>query len=280
MATNGSGNVPQSQPLPGQVPNRAGGHTWEVDDMQRLHRFLCLGSEGGAYYVGEKELGLENAQAILRLIAAGKGVDVVKKVVDFSVEGRAAKQNPILFALALCAREKDPNTKAAAYKALNRVCRIPTHLFSFIEFCEGLSIGTGWGRAHRRAIQHWYNAKEPMALANAVTKYRQRAGWSHLDVFRLAHVKPDNPGVACVCKYVVKGMDACRTEFTGQGDSVPQVLSFLGAVEASKTADEASMVGFIREYKLVREHVPTPLLNSEQVSSGCMVGASYKYMNM
>ncbi len=261
-----SGDVPQSKPLPGQVPNRAGGHTWAVDDMKRLHRFLCLGSEGGAYYVGEKQLGRENAEAILRLIAAGKGVEVVKVVVAFSVEGRAAKQNPTLFVLALCAREKDPDTKTAAYDALNKVCRIPTHLFSFIEFCEGLSVGTGWGRAHRRAIQHWYNSKGAVALANAVTKYRQRGGWSHLDVLRLAHLKPENPGVACVCKYVVKGMDACRTEFAGQGGDIDTVLAFLEAVEAAKTADEATMVSFIREYRLVREHVPTDLLNSERVS--------------
>lgn len=260
-------DVPQSKPLPGQVANRAGGYVWEVDDMKRLRRFLCLGCEGGAYYVGEKELGRENAQAILRLIAAGKGVEVVKEVIEFSVEGRAAKQNPILFALALCARDKDPDTKAAAYKSLRKVCRIPTHLFSFIEFSEGISVGTGWGRAHRRAIQHWYNSKEPMSLANAVTKYRQRGGWSHVDVLRLTHIKPENPGVACVCRYVVKGMDACRTEFAGQGDNVSQVLAFLEAVETAKTADEATMVRFIREYRLVREHVPTTLLNSKHVSS-------------
>ena len=64
-------DVPQSKPLPQTVPNRAGGHTWQVDDMQRLRRFLCLGSEGGTYYIGEKELGRENAEAILRLLAGG-----------------------------------------------------------------------------------------------------------------------------------------------------------------------------------------------------------------
>ena len=58
--------IPQSEPLPGQVPNRAGGFTWEVDDMKRLRRFLCMGSEGGTYYIGEKELGRDNAMAIIK----------------------------------------------------------------------------------------------------------------------------------------------------------------------------------------------------------------------
>ena len=259
--------VPQSKPLPRQVPNSAGGFSWQVDDMKRLKRFLCLGSEKGTYYIGEKKLGKENAEAILRLIAAGRGQEVVGEIVTFSVEGRAAKQNPIIFALALCARDKDVETKRAAYAALGRVCRIPTHLFTFIEFCESLSVGTGWGRAHRTAVQQWYNSKTPKSLAMAVTKYRQRGGWSHLDVLRLAHVKPVNPGVACVCKYIVKGMDECRTEFAGQNAEIDETLAFLEVVEAAKTADKATVIGFIRENGLVREHIPTNHLSSQHVST-------------
>ena len=47
----------QDEPLEGMVPNSAGGYAWEVDDMRRLRRFMCLGSEGGTYYIGEKKLG-------------------------------------------------------------------------------------------------------------------------------------------------------------------------------------------------------------------------------
>lgn len=259
--------VPQSEALPGQVPNSAGGFTWAVDDLKRLRRFLCLGSEGGSYYICEIELGKENAMAILRLIAEGKGESVVQEIVEFSVGGRAAKQDPIIFALSLCARSEDVNTKKAAYEALNRVCRIPTHLFSFVEFCQNLSSGTGWGRSHRRAICNWYNAKSHKDLAVAVTKYKSRNGWSHLDLFRLCHIEPANVGVACVCKYVVKGLDQCREECVKAGqEEVFETLKFLEAVEAAKTADEFTVVKFIHENGLLREHVPTTCLNSQAVS--------------
>lgn len=261
-----SDEVPQSKPLPGQLPNSAGGYTWQVDDMKRLRRFLCLGSEGGTYYVEEKQLGRDNAEAIIRLIDSGKGADVVKEIVEFSVTGRAAKQNPIIFALALCARHDDADTKAAAYTALSKVCRIPTHLFSFVVFTEALSTGTGWGRAHRRGITNWYNSKTPMSLAMAITKYQNRSGWSHKDLFRLSHITPANPGVACICKYVVKGMDSCRKEFAGIGPEVNETLAFLEAVEAAKTADQSAIIQLIREHGLVREHIPTTLLNSVHVS--------------
>ena len=262
--------VPQSQPLSnsGMVANRAGGFTWKVDDLKRLRRFLCLGSEGGTYYYGEKELGKENAQCILRLVSTGRGAEVVKEIVQYSVEGRAAKQDPIIFALALCARSDDVETKRAAYEAVSKVCRIPTHLFSFVEFCEGLSVGSGWGRAHRNAIQRWYNTKTGRSLAMMVTKYRKRGGWAHLDLLRLSHTKPENDEVACVCKFVVKGLEECRAQFEGKGGEVERVLGFLGAVEEAKTTDEATLVKLIQEMGLVREHVPTTLLNSAIVSMG------------
>lgn len=260
-------DIPQSQPLPGQVQNSAGGFTWVVDDLKRLRRFLCLGSEGGSYYVGEKKLGKDNAKAIQRLITEGKGESVVREILQFSVEGRAAKQDPIIFALALCARAEDLKTKKAAYEVLERVCRIPTHLFSFVEFCQNLSAGTGWGRAHRRAICHWYNSKSHKELAMAVTKYQKRGGWAHLDLLRLSHIQPANNGVACVCKYIAKGMDECREKCSETGqEELFETLAFLEAVEAAKTADEGTLVQFIRENGLVREHVPSEHLNSQAVS--------------
>ena len=97
--------------------------------MQCLRRFLCLGSEGGTYYQGEKELGIENAQRILKLLEDGRGIEVVETIKIYSIEGRTSKQNPIMFALALCARSTHLQTKQAAYASLSEICRIPTHLF-------------------------------------------------------------------------------------------------------------------------------------------------------
>ncbi len=39
--------VPQWKPLTGtMVQNSAGGYSWTVNDVDRLRRFLCIGSEG------------------------------------------------------------------------------------------------------------------------------------------------------------------------------------------------------------------------------------------
>ena len=83
-------------------------------------------------FAGEKELGLENAQSILKLIQDGRGLEVVETIKKFSIEGRTSKQNPIMFALALCAKSEDLPTKRAAYGSLSEICRIPTHLFMYV----------------------------------------------------------------------------------------------------------------------------------------------------
>ena len=60
--------TPQSQPIPGstQVPNSAGGYSWEVDDWTRFDRFVILGAEGGTYYIAEQDLVKQNHDALVR----------------------------------------------------------------------------------------------------------------------------------------------------------------------------------------------------------------------
>ncbi|XP_044295097.1 60 kDa SS-A/Ro ribonucleoprotein isoform X2 [Varanus komodoensis] len=254
-----------------QVPNSEGGHVWQVTDMNRLRRFLCFGSEGGTYYIKEQKLGFENASALLRLIEDGKGCEVVQEIKTFSQEGRAAKQKPVLFALAICSQCSDAKTKQAAYKAVPEVCHIPTHLFTFIQFKkdlkEGMKCGM-WGRALRKAVADWYNGKNDMAIALAVTKYKKRNGWCHKDLLRLSHLKPANEGLAVVTKYVMKGWKEVQEAYKENKLSAEteKLLKYLEAVERVKhTEDELEVIHLIEEFSLVREHLLTSHLQSKEV---------------
>ena len=102
-----------------------------------------------------------------------------------SHEGRAPKNDPALFALALAAGLGDDATRKAALDALPQVARTGTHLFQFASFVEGFR---GWGRSLRRAVGRWYAAQPVDALAYQAVKYRQREGVTHRDLLRLAHV--------------------------------------------------------------------------------------------
>ena len=179
------GPTPQSEPLPGQVANSAGGYSFGVDDWSRLQRFLVLGSEGGSYYATEKKLTADNCAAVKRCIAAD-GVRVVQAVVDVSDAGRAPKNDPAILALALCLKTGDASTRKAAAAAVPKVCRIGTHLMHLAAFVNDIG---GWGRGTKRAFGQWYQEKSASDLAYQLVKYQSRDGWSNRDILRLAHPK-------------------------------------------------------------------------------------------
>lgn len=246
--------TPQREPLPGtrQTPNSAGGYAWAVDDWTRLDRFLVLGSEGGSYYATERALTMENALAVLRCIAAD-GEQVVRRIVEVSEAGRAPKNDPAIFALALVASRGDLAARRAAMAALPRVCRIGTHLFHFAQYVEQFR---GWGRGLRGAIAAWYTAMPTRDLAYQAVKYRQRDGWSHRDLLRLAHPKPDGDQRAALFHWMTQGWPS-----VGDDPHPDAVLRLIWAFErAQRATDAAEIVCLIRDERLPREAVPTEWL--------------------
>lgn len=165
----------------GQKRNNAGGYSFKVDDVQRLTRFLVLGTEGGTYYVSEQDLTRKNVDFIEKMIAKDER-KVVDTLVDVSVNARAPKNTYALFVLALVfAKGTD---KVYASDALLKVARTATHLFEFVSFLKKMG---GLGRAKQRAIANWYLSKTPDQVAYQAVKYRSRAGFTHADLFKLSH---------------------------------------------------------------------------------------------
>jgi 60 kDa SS-A/Ro ribonucleoprotein len=252
----------QSAPIAGsgQVPNSAGGYAWDVDDWTRLRRFLVLGSEGGSYYASEATLTRENASAVERCLAAD-GPRAVEEIVRVSDEGRAPKNDPALFALAMAAGLGDEATRKAALEALPKVARTGTHLFRFVIFVEGFR---GWGRSLRRAVGSWYATRPVDEVAYQAIKYRQREGVTHRDVLRLAHpgedVSAGNPTIevsdehARLFEWIVRGGDAKGLPHAVEG--------FMRAQEAESPVEAATL---IRDYRVPREALKSDHLSSPEV---------------
>lgn len=257
--------TPQSQKIPGstQVPNSAGGFSWSVDDWERLNRFLILGTEGGSYYASERKLTVENAESVLRAIK-NDGKRAVDAIVQVSDSGRAPKNTPALFALAMAGGLGDADTRRYALQSLPKVARIGTHLFQFAEALQGFR---GWGRGARRAIANWYESKTPEQLAHQLVKYPQREGWSHGDLLRLSHASAPTASHRVLYDWATpgKGFDGKELkdllEFPG--------LSLLIGQELLKEARSIEEVAeLVSEYRLPREAIQsanTEWLNSVEV---------------
>ncbi len=251
--------TPQYEPIPGtdQVQNTAAGYAWAVDDWARLDRFLVLGSEGGTYYIQPRELTRQNAVSAIRCIEED-GLRVVERVVEVSEAGRAPKNDPALFVLAMSASLGDDPTRAAALAALPRVARTGTHLFHFLEFVEGFR---GWGRGLRRGVAGWYTEMAVERLAYQVVKYQQRDGWSHRDALRLAHPQAPTVQHQALYQWITAGWDEAA-----DAPHLAEELSLIWAFEQAKQAtDERTIVALIEQYGLPWEAIPTQWLTSVKV---------------
>lgn len=251
--------TPQSQPIPysNQVQNSAGGYAFTITDEQRLDRFLLLGADGPTYYASAQKLSRENAECVLRCLKTD-GPKTVARITEISDSGRAPKNSPAIFALALAAAVGDPATKKAALTALPKVCRIGTHIFEFVEYVQGLR---GWGRSLRRAVANWYLDKDTERLTYQLLKYQQRNGWSHRDLLRLSHPKPADETKKAAFYWATKGW-----EVVGEDPHPEKALQQLWAMERLKSvSDIGKAAELIREYRLPREAVPSELLKSPEI---------------
>src|SRR3989344_1861946 len=242
----------QTQPILGreQVENSAGGFVFAIDDKKRFDRFLILGCEGGTYYASERQLTVENAEVIVRLVKTD-GEWAVARIVEISESGRAPKNDPALFALAVAAGLGDDTTKRAALNALPRVARTGTHLFTFIKNVQGFR---GWGRGLRRSIGRWYE-QDIDRLTYQLTKYRQRDGWTHRDALRLAHTTPPTAAHQALFHWATQGKVQ---------DELPALVqTFIEVSRATKVDEVVTLIGANRA--LSWEMIPPQFLGDAKV---------------
>ncbi|GAF98417.1 unnamed protein product, partial [marine sediment metagenome] len=196
------------QAHPDQIKNDAGGFTFAVDAWTKLDRFLILGNEKGSYYASEQRMTKKNYSNIVDLLKVD-GKRVVDAIVTISDEGRAPKNAPAVFALAVASVFGDEETKAYANKAMPQVCRFSTDLYAWVNAVNELKNGKR-GKGLLRAISRWYTDKGIGKIAYQICKYpgRQVDGnrWSHKDLLRLARVKPTSDKMNLVFRYAVHGV--------------------------------------------------------------------------
>uniref|UniRef100_A0A1I7T5U7 TROVE domain-containing protein n=1 Tax=Caenorhabditis tropicalis TaxID=1561998 RepID=A0A1I7T5U7_9PELO len=314
----------------GQVMNNAGGFVFPVSDETQVRRFLIIGSDQGTYHQTSEKITMDNAQRIIKIIEQGNGHMVLRELALINAENRNPKMNAMLFTLAICSRVSTHDTTknnecpllhtyskyigelhAAALRLIPDVCRTPTHLFEFIDYCQtiaestkagGSKSSTGWGRSLRVAISNWYKSKTPEKLAMLLTKYPQREGWSHRDLFRLAHPNLMQDGESHTSRvdrlereqlfrFAVKGdlvkrkrkvtmeekakieetwdKKALKVPYTEDQLIKEEQSSALDLVEAylklKNEQNEELIVEAIKKHGLVREHLPTTSLNSKLI---------------
>lgn len=250
--------TPQNvQADPRQVPNSAGGYTFQVSPETRLRRFLTIGTESGTYYATERALTAENAAFVIQQ-ARDNTAALVAETVAVSQAGRAPRNNPALFALAAALAHGDENGRRLAAEALPLVARTGTHLFIFAGYAQNMR---GWGRAMRRAVGGWYLREPVSEVVYQSLKYRQRNGWTHRDLLRQAH--PKGTGAHRELFSWLCGRDANLAD-------IPLVEAFIRLQAAGNGKEAATVIAANRS--VTWEMVPDHLLNTLDVQRALLDG--------
>jgi 60 kDa SS-A/Ro ribonucleoprotein len=244
------------QPSRTQVKADNGGYVYPLDRWARVDRFLILGSESGTYYATEDRLTKENAVNLVDAVRED-GRRVVTRVIEISESGRAPKVQPAILALAACAGFGDEATRAYALgEGLRRVCRTGSHLLTFCSYIEQFR---GWGRGLRKGLRGWYESKTVRDLAFQALKYQNREGFTHRDVFRLAHPLATDAERAALYAWIVKG------DVPGDEHASLALLRAHALAKASEDADAAACAQLVRASGLPREALPSAWLKEPRV---------------
>lgn len=249
------------QATPDQVRSNQGGFTFQIDDMERAKRFLILGSESSFYQSGGK-MSLENAESLARLAKSDRAAELINLIVDVSVSGRAPKQSPGLFALAVVINQtEDTAVKAYGYSKLSEVARTASTLFEFTGYLSQFQ-GLG-GMGFQKAVGRWYNDRDLDSLAYQMVKYRNRDGYDHARLLRLSkRVKSnDRPELAPLLDWALGKKVAYGT--------LPRVVQ---GFERAKDAVPSNLPHVIRNYGLSWEMLPTEALNDRKVWDALLEG--------
>jgi 60 kDa SS-A/Ro ribonucleoprotein len=252
----------QNEPIPNriQVPNHAGGYAFPVDDWTRLDRFIKLGSSESTYYQQAKNLTRENAGAVLSCWAADpwRTAEAIAKI---SHEGRAAKQDAGIFALALGAASMDNDeARRAAFAMVPKVCRTASTLFQWFKDCEGLGRGLS-SRAMKRVIAAWYRARTTEQLAYQMIKYRSNVGFTHKRAIELAG-RGAGDDVSRQALYLW-----ARGKEHNHADLPPIVQAHIQAMDldVSDTEQNRLLRALIAIHRLPWEAIPTEALTDPNV---------------
>jgi len=243
-----------------QVKNYAGGYVFQVDEWQTLRRFLILGTEGGTYYTKEHPLTVKSAQNVLECISTDFD-RTVKEIVEVSDQGLAHKNDPALFALALCVANQ-PKGQSVSPDNINKVVRTGTHFLTFVGYLNEL---TSWNRKVRRLMWNWY--QKPLdKLAYQMVKYQSRGDWSQRDALRVIHRKPRDEKESLLFKWVTD-RDAF---YEGKGKEKKVKPTGILLLDAYMRAHEEGMTEkrlteIVRDHGLTHEMLPTKFKKSKKV---------------
>lgn len=244
-----------------QVQNNAGGYVFGASNLQRLDRFLILGSESNTFYQGNRSLTMENVSNLLECIEKD-GVGTVKRIVEIRKSGRSYRSDACILAILYCLKKGDVDTRRLAATYFKEVAVTGSDVLMALDLFYAL--GFGMSKVTRRAFSEWYTSKTPDNLAFQVIKYRNRNGMGHDRPWQASHGKPkDFPHLMPILTRLEKGWDDALT--AEDKDQIPQIVKDFVNLKGCVKDPEAAAFMIDSNKSITWEMIPTEVSNDHNV---------------
>lgn len=189
--------------------------------------------------------------------------------------------NLIIYVLATCCVYDicDKNMldfRRDAYRLMKTICKTPKNLFYFIKiFSVNYNHSSGWNNLHNKAIQNWYNNKNPMDLMYQVTKCNSGNGYNHKDLLRLRHIKAPDDVHNTIYNYIINGIEDFDLIFDIEiCKEVTDFIESFEKVKISKNSDE--IIEHIEKYNFVKQHIPKCLQDNKEIWGKLLLNMPYR----
>lgn len=216
----------------------------------RWRQFLHLGAINGVVDFNAEDRERYRPEPVAEWLRQF-GPAAVDEIVDASRKDTSVTPRPAIYALAVAASFGCPETRRRAFRWMPTVCRTSAQLSCFIADCQSLR---GWGRGMRKSVAAWYVESGIDHLINQTIQTPAAGGWSHTDLLRLAHPRPETPEQAEVFRWI------SGREVTDVRNS--RLRAILTLAEMNKAEDVAAAV---LRHAIPIELVPVPFRRSPVV---------------
>ncbi len=173
-----------------QVLGNGNGYVFKLNPIKQLERFLILGSDQPTFYQTAQALTRQNAK-VVEACWQKLPKETMFTIRDVTVENRAPRKSPAIFAMALGTLSENVEARQLVYANLGSIARTASQLFEFLSYCE--TLGKGWGRGMKNAVAKFYQRAD---IGYQMIKYRQRNGFTHQRAISLSHPKIQNQALA------------------------------------------------------------------------------------
>jgi 60 kDa SS-A/Ro ribonucleoprotein len=250
---------------PKTVTNNANGQSYQVNDKTKFDRLVILGIEAGTYYVSEREMALETIEFVKAYLEKNF-IEALERISEISRSGRAIKNDPAIFVLAMAISiAKTTTQREAVRKAFGDIIRTMSHLMMLIGYMKSLK--AGWGRFKRAIISRWFDTLDSDELAYQFAKYQSRNGWATRDILELVHPKATTAKTNAVYKWAMDG---------SVDQNSPRYLIGVERAKKARTVDE--IVSITKSFRLARENIPTVWLKEKQVWQALLTSLPFTAM--